>query len=250
MAIRLIYQTYAGWDGAIYFSEEVHRPDRNVMRATFLGIGLVTALYVLVNAAVLHVLTPGAVAGSALAVGDAAKVSMGHIADTVITAIGLFSLAAIVNLQTMASTRVTYRMARHGALPAWLGQVAPGGTPRNSLMVLVLVSGAFAATGGYESIVRIYAPWSIGVILIVCLSSIRLRYAEPDLPRPWRMPLFPWIAIAASLTQASLVALVMWDDPKSGVLSALAAVVPVPFYFLFARRWREAALREFGRVEG
>jgi APA family basic amino acid/polyamine antiporter len=219
------------------------------MRATFLGIILVAVLYVVVNAAVLHVLTPAQVAGSALAVGDAAKVSMGHVADTVITAIGLFSLAAIVNLQTMASTRITYRMARHGALPAWLGKVAPGGTPRNSLMVLVLVSVGFAATGGYESIVRVYAPWSIGVILIVCLAAIQLRYAEPDLPRPWRMPLFPWIAIAASLTQAALVALVMWDDPKSGVLSALAAVAPLPFYFIFARRWREAALREFGRIE-
>jgi APA family basic amino acid/polyamine antiporter len=249
MAVRLIYQTYAGWDAAIYFSEEVHRPDRNVMRATFLGIILVAVLYVVVNAAVLHVLTPAQVAGSALAVGDAAKVSMGHVADTVITAIGLFSLAAIVNLQTMASTRITYRMARHGALPAWLGKVAPGGTPRNSLMVLVLVSVGFAATGGYESIVRVYAPWSIGVILIVCLAAIQLRYAEPDLPRPWRMPLFPWIAIAASLTQAALVALVMWDDPKSGLLSAIAAVAPLPLYFIFARRWREAALREFGQIE-
>ena len=250
MAVRLIYQTYAGWDGAIYFSEEVHRPDRNVMRATFLGIGLVTVVYVLVNAAVLHVLTPAQVAGSALAVGDAAKVSLGHVGDTVITALGLFSLAAIVNLQTMASTRITYRMARHGALPAWLGEVAPGGTPRNSLLVLVLMSGTFAATGGYESIVRIYAPWSIGVILIVCLAAIRLRYAEPDLPRPWRMPLFPWIAIAASLVQAALVALVMWDDPVSGALSALAAVAPLPLYFLFARRWRTAAIARFGAVEG
>ena len=30
MAVRVIYQTYAGWDGAIYFSEEVDRPERNV----------------------------------------------------------------------------------------------------------------------------------------------------------------------------------------------------------------------------
>ena len=250
MAVRLIYQTYAGWDGAIYFSEEVHRPERNVMRATFLGIILVTVVYVLVNASVLHVLTPAQVAGSTLAVGDAAKVSLGRVGDTVITAMGLFSLAAIVNLQTMASTRITYRMARHGSLPAWLGEVAPGGTPRNSLMVLVLVSGAFAATGGYESIVRIYAPWSIGVILMVCLASIRLRYAEPDLPRPWRMPLFPWMAIAASTVQAALVALVMWDDPGSGALSAVAALAPLPFYFLFARRWRASAIQRFGAVEG
>ena len=246
MAIRLIYQTYAGWDAAIYFSEEVHRPDRNVARATFLGIGLVTVLYVLVNAATLHVLSPAALAGSSLAVGDAAKVSMGHAADTVITAIGLFSLAAIVNLQTMAATRITFRMARDGALPAWLGRVAPGGTPRQSLIVLVAFSLIFAATGGYESIVRIYAPWSIGVIFIICVAAIRLRYVEPDLPRPWRMPLFPWPAVLAALLQGALIAVVVWDDPASGAISGLVALAPLPIYFLFARRWREAALREFG----
>jgi APA family basic amino acid/polyamine antiporter len=116
-------------------------------------------------------------------------------------------------------------------------------------MVLVVVSLLFAATGDYQSIVTVYAPWSIGVILIVCLAAIRLRYAEPDLPRPWRMPFFPWIAIAASLTQASLVALVMFGDPKAGLLSTLAALAPLPLYFIFARRWREGALREFGKIE-
>ncbi|HEY5290461.1 MAG TPA: APC family permease [Caulobacteraceae bacterium] len=248
MAVRLIYQTYAGWDAAIYFSEEVHRPDRNVARATFIGIGLVTALYVLVNAAVLHVLSPAAIAGSALAVGDAAKVSLGQMADTVITAMGLFSLAAIVNLQTMVATRVTFRMARHGAAPAWLGRVAPGGTPRHSLVVLVAASLLFAATGGYESIVRLYSPWTIGVIFIVCISAIRLRQVEPDLPRPWRMPLFPWPAILAAFVQAALIVLVVWDDPVSGAISGLVAVAPLPLYFLFTKRWRDAARREFGAV--
>ena len=248
MAVRLIYQTYAGWDAAIYFSEEVHRPDRNVARATFVGIVLVTIVYVLVNAAALHVLSPAQLAGSKLAVGDAAKVGLGQAADTVITAMGLFSLAAIVNLQTMASTRITFRMARHGALPAWLGRVARGGTPRNSLLVLVLLSLAFAGTGGYESIVRIYAPWSIGVILIVCLAAIRLRLAEPGLHRPWKMPLFPWTAIAASLVQASLLAVVMWDDPKDAVLSVLVAVAPLPLYLRLAGRWRDQARRVFGHV--
>jgi APA family basic amino acid/polyamine antiporter len=217
-----------------------------VARATFWGIGLVTAVYVLVNAAVLHVLSPAAVAGSTLAVGDAAQVSLGKAANTVITAMGLFSLAAIVNLQTMVATRITYRMARDGALPTWLGRVAPGGTPRQSLVLLVVVSLLFAATGSYQSIVRIYAPWSIGAGLMVCLSSIALRYREPDLPRPWRMPLFPWIAIAAALSQIALILVVVVDDPGSGLLSAIGVFVPVPIYLFFASRWRDAARREFG----
>ena len=241
MAIRVIYQTYAGWDAAIYFSEEVDRPDRNVARATFWGIGLVTVLYVLVNAAVLHVLSPAAIAGSALAVGDAAKVSMGAVGDTVITALGLFSLAAIVNLQLMAASRITFRMAADGALPPALAVVAPGGTPRRSLALLAIISVLFAATGSYESIVRIYAPWSIGPILIVCLAAIRLRITEPDLPRPWRMPFFPWIAIGAALIQAGLIAVVVWDDPGAGAWSAVVALAALPVYWLFAKGWRRQA---------
>jgi APA family basic amino acid/polyamine antiporter len=246
MAVRLIYQTYAGWDAAIYFSEEVQRPDRNVARSTFWGIGLCALVYVLINAAVLHVLTPAQVAGSSLAVGDAAKVSLGPAADLVITGFGLFSLAAIVNLQAMVATRITYRMARDGALPTLLGRVAPGGTPRQSLALHVGVAILFAATGGYESIVRIYAPWTVGMIFVVILSQIRLRFSEPDLPRPWRVPWFPVTSIAAALVQGSLLAVIMWDDPKDAALSAIVVLAPVPIYLLAARRWRAAAAKAFG----
>ncbi|HEV7159314.1 MAG TPA: amino acid permease [Caulobacteraceae bacterium] len=246
MAVRLIYQTYAGWDAAIYFSEEVQRPDRNVARSTFWGIGLCAAVYVLINAAVLHVLSPAQVAGSSLAVGDAAKVSLGPAADLMITGFGLFSLAAIVNLQAMVATRVTYRMARDGAMPTLLGRVAAGGTPRWSLILHIAVAMLFAATGGYESIVRIYAPWTIGAIFVVILSQIRLRYSEPGLARPWRVPLFPVVSLAAALVQGGLLAVVMLDDPKDAALSLVVVLAPAPIYLLAARRWRAAATSAFG----
>jgi APA family basic amino acid/polyamine antiporter len=246
MAVRVIYQTYAGWDAAIYFSEEVRRPDRNVARAIFWGIGAVTALYILINAAVLHVLSPAAIAGSALAFGDAAKVSLGAAADVAITALGLFSLAAITNLQVMSASRVTFRMARDGVLPPALAAVAPGGAPRRSVALMAAVSLVFAATGSYESLVRIYAPWSIGAILIVCLSAIRLRYAEPNLPRPWRMPLFPWIAILVAAIQVGLIVVMVWDDPLAGAASTVIAFAPLPVYLVFAKRWRDEAQRLAG----
>jgi APA family basic amino acid/polyamine antiporter len=241
MAVRVIYQTYAGWDAAIYFSEEVQRPDRNVARATFGGIVAVMALYVLVNAGVLHVLAPAAIAGSQLAVGDAAKVSLGPLADVVITAMGLFSLAAIVNLQAMAAPRITFRMARDGAAPTVLARVTRGGAPWVGVLTGAVVSIVFAMMGSYENIVKIYSPWSMGAILMVCLCAIRLRVAEPDLPRPWKMPLFPWIAIVGAAMQAGLIIVVVWDDPIYGLFSALAAIAPLPVYLAFAAAWRRQA---------
>jgi APA family basic amino acid/polyamine antiporter len=241
MAIRVIYQTYAGWDAAIYFSEEVQRPDRNVARATFGGIAAVMALYVLVNAGVLHVLDPSAIAGSELAVGDAAKVSLGPIADVVITSMGLFSLAAIVNLQAMAAPRITFRMARDGAAPPVLARVTRGGAPWVGVLVGAAVSALFALMGSYENIVKIYAPWSMGAILMVCLCAIRLRVVEPDLPRPWKMPLFPWTAIVGAAMQAILIIIVVLDDPIYGLLSALAIIAPLPIFLLFTAAWRRGA---------
>jgi APA family basic amino acid/polyamine antiporter len=241
MGVRVIYQTYAGWDGAIYFSEEVHRPEQNVARATFMGIGLVTVVYLLVNAAVLHVLTPAQIAGSQLAVGDAIRISLGPVGDTVITAIGALSLAAIVNLQIMTASRITFRMAADGVLPRFLAVVAPGGAPRRSVAVLAIASALFAGSGSYEAIVRIYAPWSIGSVLMVCLSGIWLRYKEPGLHRPFVTPLFPWLSIGAALIQAALIAVVVVDDPASGVWSAVVVAAPLPLYLWFTRGRRAAA---------
>src|SRR6185437_12732692 len=78
VAIRAIYGAYGGWEAAVYFSEELHQPERNVARATFGGIALVTAIYTLINAAVLHVLPMGVLTRSTLAVSDAMTMVLGQ----------------------------------------------------------------------------------------------------------------------------------------------------------------------------
>ncbi len=241
MAIRVIYATYNGWGSAIIFSEEVRRPERTLARATFTDIAVVTTLYVLINVAVLHVLTPAAIAGSDLAVGDAAKAVLGATGDMAITAFGLFSLAALANLNVMKGSRITFCMARDGVLPKSLAAVSAGGTPVWSVAMLVFAAVLLAATGRYETLVRISAPWNICAVLIITFSAIRLRVAEPALARPWKMPLFPLPAIVAAAIQAGLLGLLLWDDPWNGLWSAATVVAPLPIWLLFARRWRREA---------
>ena len=117
MALRAIYGAYGGWQAAIYFSEEVETPERNVARATFTGIALIAALYVLVNAAVLHVLPLGIFTHSTLAAADAAKIVLGPGSGTIVTALAILCVATLANIQIMELTRTSYAMARKGALP-------------------------------------------------------------------------------------------------------------------------------------
>lgn len=240
-AIRAIYGAYGGWHAAVYFSEEVVEPERTVARATFTGIALVTVLYALVNAAVAHVLPIGAIAASTLPVSDAARVVIGPRSADAVTWLAMISLASIANLQIMEHTRVTFAMARNGALPASLTAVSRSGAPRASLTVVLvatslIIAGAALLKGQlYLILLNLYAPMVMLVFLALALAAIRLRQREPDLPRPWRMPAFPAPALLSAAVNALLLGLFLWSDPRTGACSFGLLAIGWPL-FRFSRR--------------
>jgi len=244
VALRAIYGAYGGWQAAIYFSEEVQTPERNVARATFAGIALIAGLYLLVNAAVLHVLPIGALTGSTLAAADAAKLVLGEGSGTIVTVLAIVCVATLANIQIMELSRTTYAMARKGNLPPQLATVSASGTPRAALVTgLVAASLIIAAADSvkgelYEILLDLYAPFIMLIFLAMAFASIRLRRAEPQLPRPWKMPLFPLPALLSMAINAALIGLFLVSDWKTGVWSAALLACAVPLYWLGKTRWQ------------
>ena len=213
IAIRAVAITYGGWASCVYFCEELHRPERNVVRATFGGILLVIMLYLGVNAALLHVLSPVEIAASKLPVADAAAAVLGPASGTVITLLAIFSVVAICNLFVMSASRIGFAMARNRVLPAMLSQVSPSGTPRVALLFTAGAAAVLASRGGYERLIAIGAPFTLGITAVCNLAAIRMRFKEPQLPRPFKMPLFPLPAIFGFTVNALLVGAVFYEDP-------------------------------------
>lgn len=213
VAIRAIAITYGGWASCVYFCEELDKPERNIARATFGGIALVMMLYLGVNAALLHVLTPAQIAASKLPVADAAAAVLGPMSGTIITLLAIFSVVAICNLFVMSSSRIGFAMARNGVLPAFLTRVSPSGSPRIALLTTAGIAAALASSGGYERLIAIGAPFTIGISAVSNIVAIRMRLREPGLPRPFRMPLFPLPAVIGFSINAVLVTAVFYEDP-------------------------------------
>lgn len=238
VAIRAIYGAYGGWEAAVYFSEELHEPERNVARATFGGIALVTVIYVLINAAVLHVLPIGMLTRSTLAVSDAVTLVLGPGSGVVVTLVAMWCVATIANLQVMEHVRNTYAMAREGRLPAVLANVSRSGTPRAALAVVVVATslvilGADYIKGElYEVLLNLYAPNIMIIFLLLSYGAIRLRQKEPDLPRPYKMPLYPWPAILTIAANGLLVVLFVVSDWRTGLYSLLSLSLAIPLYML------------------
>ena len=246
VALRAIYGAYGGGQAAIYFSEEVETPERNVARATFTGIALIAALYVLVNAAVLHVLPLGILTHSTLAAADAAKIVLGPASSTIVTALAILCVATLANIQIMELTRTSYAMARKGALPRSLASVSVSGTPRAALAVglaaIILIIAAADRVHGplYEILLDLYAPFIMLIFLTLSFAAIRLRLREPDLVRPWKMPLVPLPALVSMTINAALLILFLVSDWKTGIWSALLLALAVPLYALAQNRLRQA----------
>jgi APA family basic amino acid/polyamine antiporter len=111
-------------------------------------------------------------------------------------------------------TRIFYTMARDGLLPRVFSTVHPKyRTPWvNTLLVGVIV----ALAGGIFDINSLGDMTSVGTLAafaVVCLSVIWLRRTHPDIPRGYKVPLYPIV-------------------PALGILSCLWLITTVPNYVL------------------
>ncbi len=124
-----------GWDGIIYFGEEVKNPGRDVPRAIFGSVFSVMAIYLLLNAAVFYVLPLREVSGNIFALGLAANRVFGVYGDPIIRSIMLISLLSCINACQMFCTRILYAMSCDGLFFRRVARVNAGGTPTLALLL-------------------------------------------------------------------------------------------------------------------
>ncbi|MBL0227682.1 APC family permease, partial [Thermomonas sp.] len=129
VAMQSAIYTYDGWTGPVYFSEELADPARDVPRTMIGGVLLVMTIYLLLNAAFLHVIRIREMAGDPFVAATAAGADVRPGGDTVLRIVMVLSLVASVNALVLMASRVPFAMSRDCLLPAILQRVNAGGTP-------------------------------------------------------------------------------------------------------------------------
>jgi APA family basic amino acid/polyamine antiporter len=201
-ALQAVITTYDGWASPIYFAEEFQQPERDLPRSLIGGVLAVLALYLLLNAALLHLLSPAQLASSSLPAADAARLLAGPPGALLITGLALVSLLGLINTVVMAAPRILYGLSRAGIFPAWASQVNPGGTPTNALMLTTITCLALVAIGSFEHLLAMGAFLYVALPLSGIAALMVLRQREPQLARPfrvWAYPLPPLLIGAVSL---------------------------------------------------
>ncbi len=133
-------------------------------------------------------------------------------------------------------TRIFYTMSRDGLLPSQLAIVHKKfKTPWvNTLIVGVAAAGA-AGFMSLDALADLSNVGSLTAFALVCITVLYLRFARPDLARPFRTPLFPATPIlGAVMCAVLLLSLMTTPATRNFFLIYLAAGIVI--YFLFGMR--------------
>ena len=226
LSLQAVIYTYDGWTGPIYFGEETRNPGRAIPRSMVLGVLLVILIYVLVNVAFVRVLGIGRMAGDPFVAASAGQALFGDRGDLVIRLLVLVSILSGMNACALMASRVLHAMSRDRLLPAALSTVNPGGTPSVAHWTSIAVAAVFIVTGTVNSVLALCAFFFVANYTLSFISVFALRRKEPETPRPWRVPGYPFttgLALLGSL--AFLVGSVVsdWGNSwKSMLLLALS----------------------------
>jgi amino acid transporter len=197
-ATLLATYCYWGYYNICFLAAEVRRPERTIPRAILLSIVFVAAFYVLMNVAVLPSLGGASMHASQTSVlrfqlvADIARSAFGSWAGYTVAALIVWTAFSSVFSLQLGYSRVPYAAARDGNYFRYLAAVHPKhDIPHRSLVALGVVGACFCFFPLTEVIkllviTRIllqFFPQQFGVIF--------LRVRQPDLLRPFRMPLYP-----------------------------------------------------------
>src|SRR5438132_7382708 len=179
LASRSVIWTYYGYPDAAKIAEEVVDPGRTLPRVFLGGIAIVTALYLLLNAAFLHVLPLAQIATSNLVAADVATAIVGARAGAVVAGLALLVVLASLNGNIFVTPRVLFGLAREGLAPGALPRVNRGGTPWVAMLLVRAVAAALAATGTFEKLLGLAIAEVLVIDGLTVAALFPLRAHEP-----------------------------------------------------------------------
>ncbi|MET9295904.1 amino acid permease [Streptomyces sp. NPDC003077] len=185
--------SYIGFDAITTAGEEVKNPRRNVPLAIMICIGVVTVLYCLVAVSAIGALSAHDVADKPAALSLIVNQVTGSSIGGGIIAFGaVIAIASVVLAVMYGQTRILMSMSRDGLIPGVFSRISPRtATPVANTWIVAVVFAAPAAVVPLDVVMNLTTIGTLAIMAVVNISVMVLRRTRPDLPRRFRVPLFP-----------------------------------------------------------
>ncbi|MEM9178359.1 MAG: amino acid permease [Pseudomonadota bacterium] len=237
-AVSLIYVSYAytGWNVATYLTDELENPQKSLPRVLFAGAFGVMLLYILLNAVFLLTTPMEQMVGEVEVGVIAARHVFGQTGAMLTGGVLGILLISTVSAMTIAGPRVLQVVGQD--IPAFraLAKSNEDGMPTTAVLVQSGLALIFVATATFDQVL-VFAGFTLALNSLFAVSGLFvLRWRQPNLERPFRVPLYPilpLIYIGLSLWTLIYVAL---ERPQEVAVSAGLIATGAVIYFLTRAR--------------
>jgi APA family basic amino acid/polyamine antiporter len=189
-ASALVFFAYMGFEEMVKLAEETREPEKTIPRALVLALAAAVVLYMLVTVSAVSVLGWERLAATPAPFAAIAEVTLGGSASILISLVALCATANTSLLLIVSTSRLAWGMAADGALPATLARVHPTfRTPWVAVAAAAAIAAAFTLTGEIAYVANATNFALFLTFALINATVILLRMREPDIPRPFRVPL-------------------------------------------------------------
>jgi len=241
-AVSLIYVNYAytGWNAATYLSSELDNPQKYLPWVLLSGTLLVMLLYLALNFVFLRVAPMDAMTGQVEIGYIAAASAFGPVGGRMTGLVLALLLISTVSAMTLAGPRVLQVIGEDFRALRLLSVQNKDGLPVTAISLQSALAIIFILTSGFESIL-VFAGFTLALSSFATVLGVYvLRWRQPGLTRPYRVPGYPLTPlIYLSITAWTLV-FVLINKPQEA-LAGLGLILAGGVFYLLSRRYSGAA---------
>jgi basic amino acid/polyamine antiporter, APA family len=197
----VVFFAYIGFDAVSTVAEETKNPSRDLPVGIIASLIICTILYVLV-AGVFTGMVPWktVVSWTAAQRGESLTMALETVApqalwqNTVIAFGSVVAHTAVLLVFQLGQPRIFFSMARDGLLPSVFASVHPRfKTPYVTTILTGVAVGGIAAFATVDEMVSLTNIGTLFAFILVCIGVMVLRHKDPHRPRPFKVPLGPYL---------------------------------------------------------
>jgi amino acid transporter len=242
LGVVTVLWAYNGWQDVTCLSGEVRDPQHALPRALVGGTLAVVGIYLLANAAYLHVLPLEEMAVSPLVAADVAVRVVGPAGSALVAALVCLSTFGSLNAVIMAIPRVFWAMADDGLFFRTVAAVHPRyRTPHMAITAMAVLSVLYIALQSFEQLIEAFILASLPFWALSVGSVMVLRRTRPEAARVYRTPGYPAVPLLFVVAMVALVGNSLREHPETTIVSIGGVLAGVPLYWWWRRSGSDAS---------
>ncbi|MBC6991632.1 APC family permease [Hymenobacter sp. BT491] len=239
------FWAYQGWASIGYIGGEIKDAKATIPKGIAIGVLIIIALYLLVNATYLSLLPVAELeqiykAGNKIAAVEAVRSFWGSNGALFISTLILITTLGCTNASILSGCRPYFAMAREGMFFPKVAQLNRANVPANSLLYQGIWASLLVLSGTFDQLTDMiifavfiyYGATTLGVFI--------LRKKMPDAPRPYKVWGYPVVPAIMIVFCAGLVINTTFARPREAAIGLVLMLTGVPMYAWFVHKQQTA----------